>query len=134
MFLMAEDPSQALKWIGKILNGHKSDHRQDLYRAAWRLSLLLYLELGHDEVLESQFRAFKRSAPKKSQTEVDQHLTGFLNHALKHPDELRTAAVRFAEALTALEKSDRAQSGVGELLLWARSKAESRSMADLIEV
>lgn len=60
LYFIADQTSNSLKFIQKIIDSRQQSHRKDIQRAAHCFQMLLHLDLGNFDLLEYLLRAAKR--------------------------------------------------------------------------
>ena len=120
---LSNQPGNALTWVNRILHSPETEVRKDITGFAPLLEKVLFYELGHIDLLESWFRAFRyRSRQGRESNQLEGHLLDLIKGLLNSPDAQAGEQYRstFCEELEAYRaKPGVPQLGLAELANWA---------------
>ena len=120
---LSNQPGNALTWVNRILHSPETEVRKDITGFAPLLEKVLFYELGHIDLLESWFRAFRyRSRRGRESNQLEGYLLDLIKGLLNSPDEASGEQYRstFCEELEAYRAEPGVpQLGLAELANWA---------------
>lgn len=136
--LGAEQYSQALHWINKLLNDIDIDKSEDLYCFGQILNLFIHLELGNQRLIPYAMKSTQRYLSTRNRVyKCESTILKFISRVLKVNDdqELTEAYIALGEDLTLLV-NDQLESTVFEyfdFISWAKHKVSGQPLKDIIQ-
>ena len=134
----AEKYSAALKWINKLLNGVSIDESQDLHCYGQILSLIIHIELKHDDFIPHAFKSTHRYLSSRNRVyKFENVFLDFIGKILKtkNREEQTKYYKELKTALAELEK-DPFEKTVFEnfdFIAWVDSKIKRVSFREIVE-
>lgn len=129
VFWLGKRPSDALRWVNRILQFEDGSIRADIRQFAPVLEKIVQFELEHEQALESWFRslAYRKRKPGKV-PQLEQLLADLIRNVRDEQDK-RTRQAEFRTFLTGLaaykNNSGVSRLGLAEIEQWATAYAKS---------
>lgn len=130
--------SKALFWFNEIINeSHKYKRSVTVTHLSRLLRLLVFLELGHTDIIENQLRSTIRYIAKQGpQLAFDQAFLKYIRKIISsnHPSELTNLYKEMLSTLLKIAK-DPAEAKTQELfdfISWVESKIKGKSFAEIV--
>lgn len=137
LFFVQEDHSRALGFVNRIFAEPKSRAPHPFVRFAGILNMVLHVELGNEDLLPHLIRAFTRSQKGADKlNSLETKVIQLLRNLERQLDQrARTLLFReFESEMEALYKVHGPRMlGLAELASWAESKANRRTIVEVIE-
>lgn len=133
----AEKYSQALRWINKLLNSPKFEESEDIYCFAQIMSLIIHIELKHDDFVPRAFKNVHRFLSSRNRVyRFENVFLDFIGKILKttRRDEQNKFYRELKEALEALKSDsfERAAFEYFDFISWAESKVERKPFREIV--
>ncbi len=135
----AEKPSEALKYINKLLNQVDIDKSKDIHCMAQIFNLVIHLELGNTELLPYALRSTQRFLETRSRTfQFESTILEFVNECLKKRQS-KTIDELYAQLVIDLEvlqnhPFEKTVFEYFDFLSWAKSKVEGKRFREMVSV
>jgi len=137
-FFGAEKYSLALKWINKIINSPDVEESEDIYCFAQIISLIVHIELKHDDFIPHAFKTTHRFLSNRNRVYKFENVfldfiakvlkTTKREEQLKYYKELKNELVKLKT-----DSFERSAFEYFDFISWAESKAERVAYRTIIE-
>ncbi len=137
-FFGAEKYSLALKWINKIINSPDVEESEDIYCFAQIISLIIHIELKHDNFIPHSFKTTHRFLSNRNRVyKFENVFLDFIAKVLKttkREEQIKYYKELKNELVTLKSDSfERSAFEYFDFISWAESKAERVSYRTIIE-
>ena len=137
-YFLLQDFDGALEWSNRILNNREAEEKYRNYYLARIYNLIIHFELGNIDLLEYQVRStYAYFLKRKSVTPFEKVVFAFLRKLPGAIDneELKELFKELRYNLKKIEKdaSFKEVKGYFDFISWLESKAEKRSMAEVLK-
>ncbi len=137
LYFGAQDYSNALKWINKLLNDVDIDKTEDIHCFAQILNLLIHIELNNKRLIPYALRSTYRYLTTRNRVyKFENIVISFINKILKIKDEekLENAYTNLLSELKSLKKDNFEKTAFEyfDFISWAESKVKRKSFKEII--
>lgn len=139
LYLYADKPHIAIKWLNKLLNHPSATYREDIYSFSRIINLIIHFELGNFDVLPYYVRSTYRFLEKANRKfKVEEAIVNFIRKKqpyIAEGDKVKTRAAfkeLLDQILTFIEEPD--EMGCLDyfnIVSWLESKVENKSYKEV---
>ncbi|MBI2268735.1 MAG: hypothetical protein HYU69_00080 [Bacteroidetes bacterium] len=139
VYFGSEEYNMAIKHINNIINRQNIDYRSDVYSMAKVLSIIIYYELGHAELLQYAVRSTFRYLQKRNILyKTDHAILNFIRKKIpkiNSKKELIAELIIFRDEVEKIRKkeSEEKRSQTDFILCWAESKITGKHFAKVVK-
>src|SRR5690606_2427909 len=138
IYVGAENYSEALKWINKLLNDIDIDKSEDLYCFGQIINLIIHLQLGNQRLIPYALKSTQRYLTTRNRVyKVEEKMLKFISKALKinEPSHLKDSYVELHADLQGLVEDNFEKTAFEyfDFISWAESKISGESLKDILQ-
>ena len=135
LYFALEDFKSSLRWLNRILNGPRTEQRQDIQQVARIMQMILHFELGNVELLDSLLRSTYRYLHGRGSWEgFEKMVSDSLRRAvgLVDPKKLQKEFDALYRKLIDFRKTEKQVPGLRELIYWLEYKIEGIPLREVV--
>lgn len=131
LYFVKEDFRLALRWLNRILNHPRTLTRSDVQRFSRMFYLVLQIELGNMELLETELANTRRALKLSGINPLEKAILRLLSKLITRPiGDWRIYQTQFWEQLGAIAKTGTVVFGLQEMQIWVQSRLAGHTIAD----